>query len=125
MIAAGLDSLFLLADGKTRAITAENPRGEKGRGGMAVPDAANAARDLGQGWKVAPCVQVAAGSTFTFADIEGPGAIQHLWLSGNVANKGPGAGTTSFAFTGTTRPSPRWSAPRPTSSPAAGDSTRR
>ena len=88
MVSTGLDGIYRLADAKTRAISAENPRGDKGAGGMAVPDRTNAARDLGQGWKVAPCVQVKAGETFAFADIEGPGAIQHLWLTGSIANKG-------------------------------------
>jgi hypothetical protein len=91
ILSTGLEGIYRLSDSKTRAITAENPRGEKGKGGMAIPGAGGAARELGQGWKVAPCVQVKAGTTFTFADIGGPGVIQHLWLSGNVANKGPGA----------------------------------
>ena len=53
----GLGSLPLLGRGRTRSISAENPTGERGRGGMAVPDptepkpaaSARAADDLGQG----------------------------------------------------------------------------
>jgi len=50
---------------------------------------ANAARDLGPGWKVCPCVRVEAGATHLVADIEGPGAIQSMWLSGDIARRGP------------------------------------
>ena len=41
----------------------------------------NAARDLGQGWKVSPSVRIKAGSTFTVAEIDGPGAIQQIWMT--------------------------------------------
>ena len=34
----------------------------------------NAARELGQTWKVSPSVGIKAGTTFTMAEIEGPGA---------------------------------------------------
>jgi hypothetical protein len=39
------------------------------------------ARELGQGWKVSPSIDIAGGATVTLADIEGPGAIQHIWLT--------------------------------------------
>jgi len=39
------------------------------------------ARELGQGWKVSPCISIAAGQTFTLADIEGPGQIQQIWMT--------------------------------------------
>ncbi len=42
---------------------------------------ANAARDLGQGWKISPSIKIAAGTTVTLADINGPGAIQHIWMT--------------------------------------------
>lgn len=42
---------------------------------------ADCARDLGIGWKVSPSVEIAPGEIFTMADIEGPGAIQHIWLT--------------------------------------------
>ncbi len=41
----------------------------------------NASRDLGQGWKVSPSVRIPARSTFTMADIAGPGAIQQIWMT--------------------------------------------
>jgi len=75
-----LGTLSRLSKAKTRSICAENPTGAKGQGGMAVPDG-GAARELGQGWKVKPCVSIPAGETYTVADIEGPGAIQHIWMT--------------------------------------------
>ena len=42
---------------------------------------AHAARDLGQGWKISPSVQIEAQQTFTLAEIEGPGAIQQIWMT--------------------------------------------
>ena len=50
---------------------------------------ASCARDLGQGWKVFPSVRIEAGQTYMLADIDGPGTIQSMWLSGDVAAKGP------------------------------------
>lgn len=50
---------------------------------------AECARDLGQGWKVSPSVRIEAGDIYTLADMAGPGAIQSMWLSGDVARKGP------------------------------------
>ena len=70
----GLDmnmgNLYRLSDAKTRSISPENFTGEKGKAGMADPadkdkpntaNAFNAARDLGQGWKVNPYVRIKAG----------------------------------------------------------------
>jgi hypothetical protein len=39
------------------------------------------AHELGQGWKVSPSINIAGNSTVVLADIEGPGAIQHIWLT--------------------------------------------
>lgn len=78
----GLSNLPLLSKAKTRSITAENFTGEKGKGGMATEGTnANAARDLGQGWKISPGIEVPPGKTFTLAHIEGPGVIQHIWMA--------------------------------------------
>ncbi len=86
----GLGELPMLSKARTRSISAENPTGEKGRGAMSTDGpAAHSAGDLGRGWKVSPYVVIQPGETFTLADIEGPGAIQHVWLSGEVARKGP------------------------------------
>ncbi len=77
-----LGNLSRLSDAKSRSISAENFDGAKGRGGMANEGTGSVpARDLGHGWKVSPSVRIAAGETFTIADIDGPGAIQQIWLT--------------------------------------------
>src|SRR6266536_4063753 len=77
-----LGNLSRLSKAKTRSISPENFTGEKGKAGMSTDGPAkNAARDLGQGWKVSPYVRVPAKSTFTLAEITGPGAIQQIWLT--------------------------------------------
>ncbi|MDP9351095.1 MAG: DUF2961 domain-containing protein [Chloroflexota bacterium] len=78
-LAGGLARVF---DSETRSISAENPTGEKGRGGAATEGTgANAARDLGRGWKVSPSIRIAPGEMATIADIRGTGMIQHIWLT--------------------------------------------
>ncbi len=55
----------------SRAITAENVRGGKGAGGQAR-----------NGRKGEPCLrQLAKDMVFTFAEIEGPGCIRHIWIT--------------------------------------------
>src|SRR5204862_3308106 len=79
-----LGNLFRLSDAKTRSISPENLTGEPGKGGMTTLENGNAkyaARDLGQGWKVNPFVVITPGETFTIAEIAGPGAIQHIWMT--------------------------------------------
>jgi hypothetical protein len=79
-----LGNLFRMSDAKTRSISPENLTGEPGKGGMATLEtgsAKNNARELGQGWKVNPFVDIKAGETFTVAEITGPGAIQHIWMT--------------------------------------------
>jgi hypothetical protein len=77
-----LSNVYRTSDAKTFSVSPENPTGEKGKGGMATQGtAAAAARDLGQGWKVNPFVVIEPGKTFTLAEINGPGAIQHIWMT--------------------------------------------
>lgn len=78
----GMHHLSRLSSALTRSISAENFTGEAGKGGMATSGTgANASRDLGQGWKVSPCIHIAPRSTVTLAEITGSGAIQHIWIT--------------------------------------------
>ncbi|MBI4164900.1 MAG: DUF2961 domain-containing protein [Acidobacteria bacterium] len=77
-----MGNLSRLSRAKTRSISAENFTGEKGNGGMATEGLdAKAARELGQGWKISPSVYIEPEQTFTLAEIQGPGAIQHIWMT--------------------------------------------
>jgi hypothetical protein len=77
-----MGTLSRLSKAKSRSISAENFTGEKGKGGMAIDGTgANAARELGQGWKISPSVRIERGMTFTLAEIDGPGAIQQIWMT--------------------------------------------
>lgn len=81
-IESGMSNLYRLSDAKSRSISPENFTGEKGKGGMATEGTgSNASRDLGQGWKVSPSVKIKAKTTFTAAEITGPGSIQHIWMT--------------------------------------------
>jgi hypothetical protein len=84
----GLGTIPLLTRAKTRSISAENPRGEKGGGARATTDGISwsCAKDLGPGWKCNPAVWIKAGMQFTMAEIEGPGIIQHIWLTTDPMN---------------------------------------
>jgi hypothetical protein len=61
-------------DGKTFALTAENPNGEKGAGGKATSN-------LGPARKGRPSIPVPSGQTAVLADIKGPGYIRHIWIT--------------------------------------------
>ncbi|MEP7259424.1 MAG: DUF2961 domain-containing protein, partial [Flavitalea sp.] len=86
-----LGKLSKLSKAKTRSISPENFTGAPGKGGAADPkkdsaklniaNASHAAAELGIGWKVNPYIRIAAGETFTVAEIEGSGAIQHIWMT--------------------------------------------
>jgi len=79
-----LSNLFMLSNAQTRSISPENLTGEKGKGGMATlkeGNARHAARDLGQGWKVNPYIHIEPHTTFTLAEIKGPGVIQQIWMT--------------------------------------------
>jgi hypothetical protein len=83
-----LASIHRLSDVETRSISAENPTGEKGKGGMESPpidpetgQATGPARDLGRGWKLRPSAGTSPGDTRVLADIQGPGAIQSIWMT--------------------------------------------
>ncbi|MBS1503360.1 MAG: DUF2961 domain-containing protein [Bacteroidetes bacterium] len=77
-----MGDIYRLSDAKTRSISPENFNGEKGKGGMATTGTgAGPSRDLGQKWKVSPSVVIKKHTTFTIAEIDGPGAIQHIWMT--------------------------------------------
>lgn len=84
-----MGNLYRLSDAKTRSISPENFTGEKGKGGMAdtsdtrtnQANAKRASRDLGKGWKVNPYIIIKPKETITIAEINGSGAIQHIWMT--------------------------------------------
>jgi hypothetical protein len=77
-----LGNLYRTSKAKSRSISPENFTGEKGKAGMATEGTGkNAARNLGQGWKVSPSVRIKAKSTFTLGEIDGPGCIQQIWMT--------------------------------------------
>lgn len=67
---------------ESRSISAENFKGEKGKGGMADHGTGEScARDLGRGWKVSPSVVIAPGEIFEMARIDQAGIIKHIWIT--------------------------------------------
>ncbi|MDR0932018.1 MAG: DUF2961 domain-containing protein, partial [Victivallales bacterium] len=93
-----LHSLSLLSSARSRSISAENVNGGVGAGGMADidgkpqkealalgqdwgPTGGNAARELGQKYKVRPSLTLLPGRTTTLMDIDGPGCIRHIWMT--------------------------------------------
>jgi hypothetical protein len=80
--ALSMGSLPLLSNAKSRSISPENFKGEKGKAGMATEGTGQGpSRELGQGWKVSPSVKILAKTTFEIADIAGPGLIQQIWMT--------------------------------------------
>lgn len=83
----GLANIHLRRRAESRSLSAENPSGAPGGGAQAIPtrepgDAISApARELGQGWKVRPCIRIPAGTAVTLMDHDGPGVIRHLWMT--------------------------------------------
>jgi hypothetical protein len=77
-----IGNLARLSRARTRSISAENFKGEKGNGGKATEGTgATPARELGRGWKVSPSINIEGGSKVNLAEIEGSAAIQHIWLT--------------------------------------------
>ena len=87
-IQVNLGNIFRTSPAQTRSISAENPTGEKGQGAMATKGTGeHAARDLGRGWKVSPFAMSRPNTTITLAEIDGPGAIQQMWIAGPPIEK--------------------------------------
>jgi len=96
-----LESLLQPPAGRSVSVSAENVYGRKGCGGMASPYPEDAiqddvaaigqeralwkplhpSRELGQKWKVRPCIFLEAHTNTTILDAEGPGIIRHIWLT--------------------------------------------
>lgn len=67
--------LPVIDGGRSRSISMENPTGEKGKGGMA-------SGVLGPGRKGCPAIRnLPSGQTRILADVDGPGIIQHIWIT--------------------------------------------
>jgi hypothetical protein len=82
-----LGNLARVSRAQTRSISPETFSGAKGQGAMATTGTgAEAARDLGQGWKVSPSIRIAPGETATLAEIAGAGAIQQIWVTTHYVN---------------------------------------
>ena len=98
-----LENAAKLRKAVTRLVTAENVYGAKGVGGMAVPfgdpgagvarlgqpgcennGSSRAARELGQTWKVRPCLELPAGAETPLMDVECSGAVTHVWMTYDV-----------------------------------------
>jgi hypothetical protein len=72
----------LLSNAQSRSISPENFNGAKGSGGKAETGTGSGpARELGQGWKISPSVVIKSKTTFTIAEIDGPGSVQHIWMT--------------------------------------------
>jgi Protein of unknown function (DUF2961) len=81
-LGSGLGTLFRVSDAQSRSISPENFTGEKGMAAMSTNGPAkDNARDLGRGWKISPYVRIPAKSTFTLAEISGPGAVTQIWMT--------------------------------------------
>lgn len=81
-IESNMGNLFRMSDAKTRSISPENFTGAKGEGGKATTGTGSGpSKDLGQGWKVSPSVVIKSKTTFTVAEISGPGSVQHIWMT--------------------------------------------
>jgi D-arabinan exo alpha-(1,3)/(1,5)-arabinofuranosidase (non-reducing end) len=82
-----MGNIFMKRNAESRSLSAENFRGQPGKGGMATeadslsPGSAAAARDLGRTWKVSPCALLKAGQELVIMDNEGPGVIRHIWVT--------------------------------------------
>ena len=80
-------TMALMSNAESRSICSENRNGARAGGAREdVPldedgNPRGPARELGKGWKVHPCDRLQPGETLVLADIEGPGAIQQIWMT--------------------------------------------
>ena len=79
-----MNNLSLPLQRVSRSICPENITGGAGAGGMTAVDegyAAEAARELGLGWKVNPAIRIQPHEKVVLADIRGMGMIRHIWCT--------------------------------------------
>ena len=79
-----LHDLSLGKNVRTFSVSPENMTGEKGMGArtpLAQGFAREAARELGDGWKVNPYIVLSGHDSAVLADIQGQGAIKHIWIT--------------------------------------------
>lgn len=79
-----LAGLTLPTARRTCSISAENRDGSPGGGARADKgdhSTAWASRELPRGWKKSPCIDLAPRSRTDVARIQGPGVIQHVWIT--------------------------------------------
>lgn len=74
MLERNLSNLAVLDSAESRSISAENPTGEKGKGGTA-------SSVLGKGRKGKAYLDLEAGKETALADIYGSGIIRHIWIT--------------------------------------------
>jgi hypothetical protein len=83
----GSRGISTLRSALSRSISPENFDGAPGGGGRAITGTgAEAARDLGVGWKVSPSVDVPPGTTFEMAAITTAATITHIWITTHTDN---------------------------------------
>jgi len=77
-----LGNLSRLSKAQSRSISPENLDGSVSGGARAkTGTGAECARELGEGWKVSPSIEILPGETLEIANIEGQGAIQQIWMA--------------------------------------------
>ena len=77
-----LANIYRTSDAESRSISAENFTGERGKAAMAAEGVSkDLARNLGRGWKISPGIKLNAGTSFTLGDVQGSGAIQHIFMT--------------------------------------------
>ena len=77
-----LGNLSRLSNAQSRSISPENFTGEKNNGALATEGTGKeCARDLGVGFKISPSIIIKSKEVRTIAEIDGPGAIQQIWMT--------------------------------------------
>lgn len=79
---SNLNDLTKLSNAQTRSISPENFTGARSNGGKSIDGPAKeCARDLGQGWKISPYVNIKPNEVYEVANVKDCGAITHIWMT--------------------------------------------